>query len=277
MIITHIKAAKFPLAEDTIVHAFVGGSGLHGAKVPGYDDLDIYAVYVEPPERILGLLSLEHYVWSSSSDKLLNDANDVDVTMYSLHRWGELLMKGNPAILHFLFAPNYVSGPGHNVWEEFIYPIRSELITKKCVKQYLGFANNQRARLTGEKGMGRHGQRPDLIEKYGFDTKFAMHYIRLLYECRELLMDHTLTFPRPEKVQLISIRQGGLTQDEVFAVGKELMEECEDQLEITDMPDQIDAEKLSHTIALAYQSHWTRAGVDKREEKLYNLRDWSKP
>jgi len=53
---------------------------LHGAKVVGYDDLDIYGAYIEPPERILGLQTLEHFVWSSGAEGALNTADDVDVT-----------------------------------------------------------------------------------------------------------------------------------------------------------------------------------------------------
>ena len=254
-IIDHIKAAGYPLSESSIIHAFVGGSNLHGAKTEGYDDLDIYGCYIEPQSYILGLTPMQHFVWSSSSDAVKNSANDVDVTMYSLQRWGELMLKGNPAILHYLFASD-VECHTQDTWRVFIQPMLNGLVTKKSAKQYLGFANSQRMRLTGEKGMGRHGQRPDLIEKFGYDTKFAMHYIRLLYECRELLMDRCLTFPRPEKSVLIDIRQGKFTQDEVFALGKELLAECEDQMKITYLPDEIDVNRLSRRIADAYMYHW---------------------
>jgi predicted nucleotidyltransferase len=176
-IIDKILKTPYPLTADSIIHAFVGGSGLHGAKVEGYDDTDLYGCYIEPQHCILGLTPMQHFVWSSSDDAVKNTADDVDCTMCSLQRWGELMLKGNPAILHYLFADR---GESSSVWEDFILSMRSELITKKSARQYLGFANSQRMRLTGEKGMGRHGQRPDLIEKYGFDTKFGMHYLRLL-------------------------------------------------------------------------------------------------
>jgi len=111
-------------------------------------------------------------------------------------------------------------------------------------------------RLTGERGMGRHGQRPDLIARYGFDVKFAMHYVRLLGECRELLREHKVTLPRPEKELLIDIRSGKYTQDQVFEIGDGLARECERLLEKNDLPDAVDAELLSRHIADAYQHHW---------------------
>ncbi len=81
----HVTSAGFPSDID-MVHLFIGGSQLHGAKVSGYDDLDIYGAYIEPPNRILGLQALPHYVWSSGPQRAHNTADDVDVTCYSLHR-----------------------------------------------------------------------------------------------------------------------------------------------------------------------------------------------
>ncbi|MGH9524744.1 MAG: DNA polymerase beta superfamily protein [Terriglobales bacterium] len=255
-LLAHVLSAGFPLDPACIIHLFIGGSQLHGAKVEGYDDLDIYGCYIEPPERILGVMPLEHYVWSSGSDREKNTANDVNVTMYSLHRWGELMLKGNPAIVHFLYANG--ESHGGDTWATHILPHRKSLLSKKAAEQYLGFADSQRMRLTGERGMGRHGQRPDLIEQYGFDTKFSMHYIRLLYECRELLKSLYLMLPRPqpERQHLIDIRSGKFTQDEVFAHGRELAAECESLLAASTLPHEIDRTHISRLIASAYRAHW---------------------
>src|SRR5882762_317536 len=253
-LVKHVLGAGFLLKATSLIHLFVGGSQLHGAKVSGYDDLDIYGCYIEPPERILGVFPLEHYVWSSGSAREKNTADDVDVTTYSLHRWGELIRKGNPAILHYLFASNVLSSS--DTWETFIGSHREQLISKRAAMQYLGFAASQRMRLTGERGMGRHGQRSDLIEQYGFDVKFAMHYVRLLGECRELLREHRVTLPRPEKELLFAIRTGKYTQDQVFELGDDLTRECQQLLENSDLRDGVDVNRLSRRIADAYQSHW---------------------
>lgn len=255
-LLRHLQVAGYPDHPSTIIHLFVGGSQLHGAKVTGYDDLDIYGCYVEPRDRILGLLSMEHFVWSSASHDQKNTADDVDITMYSLHRWGELMLKGNPAILHYLFAENYA--PSNRTWDEHIISRREMFLSKRAANQYLGFADSQRMRLTGERGMGRHGQRPDLVEEFGFDVKFAMHYIRLLYECRELLRQNYLTLPRPEpeRTHLIDIRSGKLTQQEVFACGKDLATECESLLAASHLPDTPDVRVISQILADAYEHHW---------------------
>ncbi len=61
---------------------------------------------------------------------------------------------------------------------------------------FQGFANDQLARLVGSKGGGQHGQRPEYIGKFGYDTKAAMHVIRLLNEGIEFIARGTITLPR---------------------------------------------------------------------------------
>jgi predicted nucleotidyltransferase len=88
---------------------------LHGAKVKDTDDLDIYGVYLAPPELVLGLDMRDFYVWSTSGNERRNGPDDVDVCLYSLRKWAGLAAKGNPTALHFLFSPDYSSQP--QPWE----------------------------------------------------------------------------------------------------------------------------------------------------------------
>jgi hypothetical protein len=85
-----------------------------------------------------------------------------------------------------------------------------------------------------------------------------MHYVRLLYECRELLKNKYLTLPRPyaEREHLIAIRSGKYTQDEVFNDGHELKMECEVLLAGSELPELPDIEAVSEIVAGAYLQHW---------------------
>jgi predicted nucleotidyltransferase len=148
---------------DRLIHLFVGGSELHGAKVQGTDDLDIYGVYIEPPEMALGLDSLPHFVWSTAGDDRRNGPNDVDVTFDSLKKWAGLACKGNPTALHFLFAKNTLTS---DIWSAVV--ARPQIfVARNCVKQFLGFADDQLKRMTGQKGRGKKGQRPEIEVEFG--------------------------------------------------------------------------------------------------------------
>ena len=155
---------------------------MHGAKVHGTDDLDIYGVYIEPPEMVLGLESLPHFVWSTARDDRRNGPNDVDVTLYSLKKWADLACKGNPTALHFLFAEGAIR---NSLWKDIIAN-RQVFLARSCAKQFLGFADDQLKRMTGKKGRGKKGQRPEVEERYGYDVKAAMHTLRLLMNAKRL-------------------------------------------------------------------------------------------
>jgi predicted nucleotidyltransferase len=98
-----VALSGFDRPQD-LIHLFVGGSELHGAKVGKTDDTDLYGVYIEDPEQALGLDPSEHFVWSTAGDERRNGPDDVDVTLYSLRKWAGMAAKGNATALHFLFA-----------------------------------------------------------------------------------------------------------------------------------------------------------------------------
>ena len=138
-----IKKGKFPHLES-LIHAFVGGSELHGAKVADSDDLDIYGVYLEPAELALGLESSEFFVWSTAGNERRNGPDDIDICLYSLRKWAALAAKGNPTALHFLFAPNYPPRP--HPWESILSD-RRVFLSRQAAAQFQGFSDAQIRRL----------------------------------------------------------------------------------------------------------------------------------
>src|SRR5438477_8403652 len=107
----------FPRDRAEIIHTFVGGSALHGVKLPGTDDTDVYGVFIERPWLALGLERMDHFVASTAPQTRRNVASDVDVTCYSLQKWGSLIAKGNPTIVHSLFTP---AGKDEREWSKIL-------------------------------------------------------------------------------------------------------------------------------------------------------------
>ena len=256
-LLEHVKNAKFPYWQE-MIHLFVGGSALHGAKVEGYDDLDIYGVYVEPPSKIIGVDSFEHFVWSTSGSDQKNGKDDIDITLYGLQKWAGLACKGNPSILHFLFAENTLTTPSgkYDTWFNAVRSYRNQFLCRKHSKQFLGFASAQLMRMTGERS--RNVNRPDLVEKYGFDTKFAMHVIRLLSECEELMTTGVISLPSREKDLLIEIRTGKHTEDWVIREATRRFDVCKKAEESSPLKPEVDRNFISRIISEAYRKHWEK-------------------
>jgi predicted nucleotidyltransferase len=243
----------YPHAKDSIILAFEGGSVMHGASV-GSDDHDYYAVYLEPPQTRLGLRPVEHHVWSTSDNTRKNTRDDVDLVMYSLTKFARLAAGGNPTILHFLFVENAL---GNNPWWEYVTARRQRFLARSHLRKFIGYADAQFDRLRGKRA--RKQFRPELLEKYGFDTKAAMHGIRLMYEALDLLRHGAMTFPNPHAAHLIAIRQGKYSLEEIVGQYEELKQECNRQQGRSPLAEQVDEQEINRVLANVYQSFWGRS------------------
>jgi len=254
-LVSAVHQAQFPHL-DSLIHLFVGGSELHGAKVKDTDDLDIYGVYLEPPELVLGLDKQDFYVWSTAGNERRNTADDIDVCLYSLRKWAGLAAKGNPTALHFLFSRNYAlkSEP----WQQ-ILKSRDVFLSRQAALQFRGFAEAQVRRLQGI-GTGKKGQRHELIGAHGYDIKAAMHVIRLLNEGIELMRSGTITLPRPEKELLITIRTGNYgSLDRVLSLANSLFRELEEAEAKSGLPEKVDRNRISALASDTYLRFWNNS------------------
>lgn len=62
----------------------------------------------------------------------------------------------------------------------------------------------------------RNESRSDLEEKHGYDTKHAMHIVRLLRMGEEVLRDGVVNVKRPDAAELLAIRNGAWTYEELL-------------------------------------------------------------
>ncbi len=237
---------------------FIGGSQLHGAKLTGRDDTDWYGAFIEPPERALGLDGFPHFVFTTGGQRGGNRPHDVDVCLYSLRKCASLAAKGNPSVLHFLFAkPEYKTA----IWERFAAD-PAPFLAKSHVQGFLGFANDQLRRLFNQRA--KDVNRPELVEKFGYDTKYAMHIIRLYGEAKELMETGRITLPRPNSDELVAIRHGKYKLDELRELAQHLERDAVEASEKTSLPEKVDRKEISRRVAEAYQAHWASRKLNLR-------------
>lgn len=237
--------------EDQLIMAFIGGSQMHGAKIAESEDTDWYGVYVETPEKILGLDRDAHFCFSTCSQRGGNGPQDVDVTCYSLQKFAALACKGNPSVLHFLFCKEAFFTLE---WGR-ISSNRNLFLAKTHVNQFLGFANAQYERLIGSRGQ-KNVYRQRLEEDYGYDTKYAMHIIRLYGEAIEFMETGRITLPRPDAEELIAIRRGKYKLHEIEEMGRDLEAKARRARETTQLPEHVDRDKVSQLLVDIYEMAW---------------------
>jgi len=240
--------------QENLIMAYVGGSQAHGAKLGATDDTDWYGLYVPPPDKVLGLEREEHFVFTTGGKLGGNGPSDVDVCLYTLTKWAGLAAKGNPSALHFLFAPLEFTT---DTWEKVT--ARPEIfLAKGHVKPFLGFADDQMKRLLGQKGQ-KNIHRAELEKVHGYDTKYAMHVIRLYGEAKELMQTGRITLPRPNSDELIAIRMGKHSLGEIQELGRRLEAEALAAQASSPLPDSVDRDAISRLITDAQLRLWKAA------------------
>jgi predicted nucleotidyltransferase len=241
--------------QGNLIMACIGGSQAHGAKLGSTDDTDWYGRYIPPPIKVLGLEREEHFVFTTGGKVGGNGPQDVDVCLYTLMKWAGLAAKGNPSALHFLFAPLEFTT---ETWEHFA--ARPEIfLAKGHVKPFLGFAGDQMKRLLGEKGQ-KNTHRAELENKYGYDTKYAMHVIRLYGEAKELMELGRITLPRPNRDELVEIRKGKYSLSEIRELGAQLESEALAAQATSPLPNDVNREAISRQLAETHLRFWSASG-----------------
>lgn len=184
------------LPETTILMVEVGSTA-HGTGIAGGEDHDQLAIMVEAPEQVIGLdpAGFRTVMHRTQPEGVRSGPGDIDRTIHSLRRFVRLAASGNPSVLMALWAPI-----------EFSTPLGLELrgigeafIGRHVVPRYRGYMQSQAKRLLGtggESGEVRVGAgRAELVEAFGYDTKYAMHCARLGFQCVELLTTGALALP----------------------------------------------------------------------------------
>lgn len=270
------QAGFSPIAD--LVCLFKSGSALYGTSTPE-SDRDVAGIWVESPEEALGVTPVEHWIKESQPTKEIKEGGyttgrvptglKTDFTFYTLRRWASLVMKGNPGTLAHLFAENTVKTyPGWRTWG-MIAQNRDAFLSQRAVKQYLGFAQNQLKRMTGDRS--RNTTRPGLIAAHGYDTKFAYHVVRLAIEGSELVSTGGLTFPNPAAGVLREVRDGLWSEEQVIRYATRHFDLIEKAVPSSPLPEQPDRARVNRVIAAAYQNHWSDKNADARAEELARL------
>lgn len=241
------------LSPENIILLCTVGSTAHGLALEGTDDRDEMGIVVEPPEYVIGLKLFEQKITRSKPEGVRSEAGDLDQTIYSLRKFCRLALSGNPSILALLFAPIVTSLAAGSELRENSHWFAS----RRAGKAFLGYMTQQRQRLIGERGQ-MNVKRPELVDKYGYDTKYAMHMLRLGFQGIEYLETGKLTLPmrEPERLDVMAVRHGDWDINEVLTIAGHLERIVEDLLDTSPLPDQPDYDAVNAWLTKTYARHW---------------------
>jgi predicted nucleotidyltransferase len=94
----------------------------------------------------------------------------------------------------------------------------------------------------------RNPARAELEQEHGYDTKHAMHLIRLMRMGLEVLERGELIVRRPDAAELNAIRDGAMSFDELLAAAARLEETMEHAAATTKLQDDVDREQIDRLV-----------------------------
>jgi uncharacterized protein len=252
--------------QGTILRATVG-STVHGLHHGGQDDRDEMAVFIEPPEYLIGLrlarkqgvhnpYRFEHWVERTQPEGARSGPGDLDLVAYSLRKYVRLALKGHPTVLLLLFVPDELTLIETELGQR-LRQLLPAILSKRAGRGYLGYLRGQKERLLGTRGQKRVN-RPELVEAHGFDTKYAMHALRLGYQGIELLQAAhlTLPMPEPERSRVMAVRRGERSFEEVLEEIDEVERRLEAALEQPTLPHSPNDDAVNSFLVDAYRKGW---------------------
>lgn len=248
------------MAERTTILRCRVGSQAYGLSTDT-SDLDEKGVCIEDFETFCSLQGefeqLEYRTASERTGKhdAKSEPEDLDLTIYSLRKFLRLATYGNPNIVELLFIGDVISRTASfGIQLQLLYPY---IVSRQAGRRYLGYMEAQKQRLLGERGQMRV-TRTDLIEAWGYDTKYAGHVIRLGMHGVELLETGMLKLPieEPMRSQLLAIKAGKWSFNEVLQACGDLETKVKDLVKDGPIRDQPDYEVVEKWMRRAYWQTW---------------------
>ena len=230
---------KVEFWEERLIYKTYAGSYSYGTTTEDSDE-DFRGVCIPPENYLLGLDVFEQ-----------KEYKEFDMIIYSLEKLVRLALQNNPNIIDILFVE-----PSHIIYidelGEELRKLRYDFLSKKIYKTYGGFAYSQLKKMVSVDKNAK-GKRIEYIQKYGYDTKNAMHLIRLMNMAIEVLMEGELNVFRHDNEYLLDIRKGKYTKEEIESEYKRLKQLLDQAYVKSILPDKPNYEKVNNWLVSAHK------------------------
>lgn len=135
---------------------------------------------------------------------------EYDFTIYNIVKYFSLLMENNPNIIDSIFTPQTCVLHSTEVGN-LIRDNRRLFLHKGAWHKFKGYSYSQLHKMTTKDPTGK---RKEVRDKYGFDVKFGMHCVRLLYEVEQILIHGDIDLQLNNE-HLKAIRRGDVSEEEI--------------------------------------------------------------
>jgi predicted nucleotidyltransferase len=201
-----------------VIFETVHGSTAFGLAREG-SDVDVKGIVIGPASWYVGFIGGPEQIDLSP-----------DHVRYDIRKFMRLATAANPTVLELLFTrPEHhlvVTAAGQRLLDA-----REQFLSRRVADRFGGYAQGQLKRINIHRGWlldppsesddrwrhyetwraNRNPNRSELEARHGYDTKHAMHLIRIQRMAVEIISTGEVNVHRPDREELLAIRDGALT------------------------------------------------------------------
>lgn len=260
----------------------VMGSRAYACNLPD-SDYDVYGFAIPNKEDLFPHLRGEIFGFGKQKNRFEQweelhlthptTSKEWGFTVYSIVKYFDLAMKGNPSLIDSLFtAENCVI---HTTQiGQLVRDNRKLFLSKACYHRYMGYARSQMHKIqtkTPQKGSKRYAD----VQSKGFDSKFAYHVCRTMLEAEQILQTGDLDLQRDNELYK-AVRRGEWPQERVeefFASKEKYLETLYENSNLQYSPDEEKIKKLLLECLEIHYGSLDKAIVmpDKYEQALRDI------
>lgn len=221
----------------------IAGSYSYGVSADT-SDVDIVGICIPPKHQLFPHLNGEILGFGRQIQRfeefqqhhIIDDEQSYDIKIYNIVKFFQLAMDNNPNIIDILFLPTRCVTRITKVGE-IIRKNRRLFLHKGSYYKFRGYAFSQLAKIDNNNPVGK---RRELFDKYGYDTKYAYHLVRLILEVEDILTNEDLDIERNATI-LIQVRNGQRTLAEIkefFYAKEKHLDDLYEKSTLRDQPDE---------------------------------------
>ncbi|MFO0847342.1 MAG: nucleotidyltransferase domain-containing protein [Gemmataceae bacterium] len=254
----------------------VMGSVAYGVSSDS-SDLDVYGWAIPPKDDVFPYLRgevpgfgrqhrrfaqlQEHHV--RDPDALGGKGRTYDLTVFGIVKFFALAMENNPNVIDCLFTPAtcvlHATRVGTLVREH-----RRLFLHRGAWPKFKGYAYSQLHKLAVKTPQGK---RAELVERHGYDTKFAYHVVRLLGEVEQILVEGDIDLQR-DRERLKAIRRGEWPEARLRQWAADKEADLERAYAASTLPAVPDEDRLKELLLACLEEHYgSLAGAVVRPDR----------
>ncbi len=225
------------LVAHHTVYSCVMGSRAFGLATED-SDTDVRGIYLAPTALFWGFEKPPAHVEGPAPEQF----------GWELERFCELALRANPNILECLHSPlvEHIDATGRE-----LLALREAFLSRRAHQTFVRYALGQRKKLDAD------------VRRFGAPRwKHAMHLLRLLTSCRDLLRTGALTIDvGAERERLLAVRRGEVSWPEVEAWMARRATEADEAAATSPLPPEPDRARVAEFLFRVRRESALKAGA----------------